>query len=397
MYKQARGMTSGTVGSAAALFNPILSNAHLDMLGGVGEYTLPQRGAGMTLGALVGSRLAGPEHRDVGALAGAGAGYMGAAALDSVVGGTRRRVVEDAIRRSVDNNSIIVGSEDMFMAGLKNYAKHKGGAGSGSPEDVDRILKQLTTPAYTVAGDIPTSGMIVNNYDYMHRLTNNPDKLETLLQKARGAGFSNNVMNKVKDRFNEAAGSYVASPDVARYPVMSHELLERKDLLYNLDPAKADYDGMFKGKALDRYGLAVAMKHNSMEVLGDETNMALRTMTPEEVTFMRGLRDASGEASALSSIKNVDDMYDVTVRNSEMKPWAKTTSTAIERGLESGKLLNSAEQALVDPGTWRAHSGRAGRALRQAEHAIAAPVSKALSEAASSGYGRLSKYLTKFL
>lgn len=389
-------MTAETSG-VADLFHPALSSHALDMLGGVGEYTLPQRSAGMALGALVGNYLGGSDHRDTGTALGAGAGYLGAAGLDKAIGSYRRGIVNDVINNSLANGTITNTTPDDLVDLYSYYGKNRGWLRGPDMETLEKLSKFYSSPGFTFGGNGELSGRVINNYNYMYDFKNNPQKIEDFMSRLKADGVTQKAQNIIRGNINNFLPEYNLHPDKVTYPILSHELLERKDVFHNNNRYPAQFIGEFQGPALDAYGPGVAMNHNSTQVLGDETNTVLRTMNEDEANYLRGLRNASNEGPTLSAIRNTGSVYDVTLKPSEIDPWAKTTSDAIRRGLDTGELLTDAEKAGIDPGLFRRYSGRAGRALRQAENAVVSPIASALDATAGRGYRSLSKYISKFL
>lgn len=395
MRKHAFNIGVSPAGSAASLFNPVLSNKVLDMVGGVGEYTLPQRGGGMALGALVGSYLGGDDNRELGTVLGAGAGYGGAMLADEAVRGGRRQIVQSALDRAISNDTATIanaGETKGLLKALSDVDFIKKLKGNARQDMLDNAIDGLTTEAFATAGG-ENFGQIRYNYDFMHDLHNTPGGVKRYLKELNAAGISREVMQTMREGIENTVGKYKGgpSPDIVRYPFMSHELLERKSQLFNPGSYPGDYVGDFKGQAMDSYGKGITMGHNSMDVLGDEANLALRTMSPEETKVLRDIRRSSGELPALSAIRNNKDMYEVLLRDSEIQPWAKGTSTAIDRGMHSGKLLSAGEQALIDAGRMRNTSGSIGRAIREMEAGVMAPVKSSLGDLAR--HSR--KYLAK--
>ncbi|RLF63216.1 MAG: hypothetical protein DRN33_04510 [Thermoplasmata archaeon] len=384
-------------GAAAKLYNPVLSNKVLDVLGGVGEYTLPQRGAGMTLGALVGGYLGGDDNRELGTVLGGGAGYAGAIGMDNLVRNTRRSIVQNALNKAIDNGTAHITSEAetrQLLAALNDMDFIRKLKGKNRAKELSHLTDSLTSEAFSSAE--PNSiGKITHNYDFMHTLHNTPNGVDTFLASLRKQGVPKDIQDAMRNSLLKSEHLYknMPSPDVARYPIMTHELLERKSQLYGNSGAPGEYIGNFKNQAMDAYGSGIAMGHNSMDVLGDETNLALRTMSPEEVRLLRDMRRSSGELPTLSAVRNTGDMYEVLLRENEMKPWAKGTSEAIERGLGSGKLLSPAEQAMVSASRARNIGGSLGRSLREMESGVLTPVASGLSALAK----KSQKYLAKLL
>ena len=397
MDKHAFNLGTMPSGAAAKLYSPVLSNNALDMLGGVGEYTLPQRGAGMTLGALVGGYLGGDDNRELGTVLGAGAGYAGSMGVDNLVRNTRRSIVQNALNKAIDNGTAHITSEGgttQLLAALNDMDFMKELKGKARASELSHITDSLTSEAFSSA-DPASIGKITHNYDFMHKLHNAPNGVDAFLASLRKQGVPEDVQKAMRDSILSSEHLYknMPSPDIARYPIMSHELLERKSQLYGNSGAPGEYVGSFKNQAMDAYGEGIAMGHNSMDVLGDEANLALRTMSPEEIKLLRDMRRGTGELPTLSAVRNTGDMYEVLLRENEMKPWAKGTSEAIERGLGSGKLLSPAEQAMVSAGRARNVSGSLGRSLREMESGILTPVASGLSALAK----KSQKYLAKLL
>jgi len=307
--------------------------------------------------------------------------------MDQSVRESRRSIVQNALNGALRNGTAHISDEAGVQGALLELSK-----GTLKGKDADTIVNGLVTPAFTTA-EANNSGRIYNNYDYMHKLHNDPGAQQKMLNKLRKAGVSDTWINAMQQGLDNTEGFYKGgpSPEVSRYPIMSHELLERKDMLYNPEQIPGNYKGEFKGQAMDAYGNRIDMGHNSMNVLGDESNLALRTMSPEETKVLRDMRRGSGELPTLSAVRNTKDMYEVLLNEGEISPWAKGTSTAVERGLSSGKLLSEAEQAAINAGSLRNTSGSLGRSLREMESAVATPVMSGLKNIAN----RSKKYLSK--
>ena len=399
MYtKQAYSSGIAPIGAAAKLFNPILDNAKLDMLGGVGEYTLPQRGVGMGLGALIGGYLGGEDHREAGSVLGAGLGYGGAMAADNGVRVTRRMAVEDGLQHGINTGTIITPT----LEDAVNDFKKTVGPFLDAPvekkllnELIDSNAKAMVTPAFTLAGTDAHSGTIWNNYEYMHKLVNSKDGLQQLDSALADKGIPVGVRGTILEEAKAVSHMYAGMPDpsVARFPLLTHELLERKDMFYRDKKVPASIIGDYKGKALDAYGPGIGMNHGSIQVLGDEMNLAQRTMTPDEISFMRNLRNSSGEFPTISTTRNLKDMYTGLIPTDGIDAWAKTTGKAIHRGINTGELLSDAEQAIINSGLAKRLGTRAGAGIRDMEYAGASVISAGLQKL----FDKSKKYLPKLL
>lgn len=375
MYKQAfkafPDSPIAPVGAATRLFSPILSDPGLDMLGGVGKYTLPQRGAGMALGALVGSYLAGPDNREVGATVGSGAGYLGAMGMDSAIRNLRRHEINKAIAHGVNTGTIIEPTVNGLLSSIDTAAttglEGVKDVGEEVADRLDRMLRIYSSPGLSLAQD--GYGTIINNYPMLHKLVNSPEALNKFTKGLADIGVTKNVRKYIIDGLLAQKNFFKknAPPDVARLPILLHELLERKSSLFEKNPALADFDNSFKGIARDIYGEGISMNHNSMQVLGDEMSLASRVLNPKEIEFMKNLRHATGELPTLSALRNVNSMYDLPVGNKNLGEWANAASNAIRRGIESGGLMTQAEGRALLESKINKLLGQSGSALRSME------------------------------
>lgn len=392
---QKEAYAASPIGSAARLFNPILSDVKLDMLGGVGQYTLPQRGAGMALGAVLGSYLSSPENRELGATVGAGTGYVGSMGVDAGIRSLRRNIVNDAIRHGVSRGTINTPSIDDVADVYSHHLKPLlPGKKQQLQEMTDLLLRNMSTPAFT-ASEGAHQGAIQNNYNYMHKLFNSEAGMSSLDEALTERGLPRKVVDNILAGTENFRHYYsgMPSPDVAEYPFLSHELLERKDLFYNKNPIGGRASGEYVGEAFDTYGPGIEMEHNSLHVLGDEANLAQRTYTPEELRLMKALREGTGEDGTISATRRIKDMYSGIIPDESLDSWAKTTDTAIRRGLDTGKLLTEAEQAVIDAGFAKRMGASAGSALRRAEASTMDFIQSGLEKL----FDKSKKYLPKLL
>ena len=392
MYKQAYATSKiAPIGAAAKLFNPILTDSTLDVLGGVGQYTLPQRGAGMALGALAGSYLAGPNHRQSGSTIGAGAGYLGAMGLDNVIKDIRRYEINKAIQHGYDRHTIT----DSTINDLTAYMSSMFKDGKIRPDlksNYSQAIDIFTSPAFTLGSNY--HGAIYNQYPMLYNVANNEKTLDLVNKKLLAAGVPDLYRNKIVDSL--ANSSQLAknnlTPEKTRLPIVLHELLERKSQLFDKKLFPAQFNASFTGKAFDTYGHRIGMGHNSMGVLGDEINLYSRILRPDELNFMDELRRSSGELPTLSTLRNLNNMYDAPISKNLTK-WAPTTSEAIRRGIDTGELLNQAENALVNESNPTRYLGQAGSTLRRIESSAGNAVGDAVGELLN----KAKKYLPKML
>ena len=386
-------------GSAAALSNPILHSTALDRLGGVGEYMLPQRGAGVLLGGLAGGYLGGDDHKESGAAIGSGLGYLGAIGADNTVRQVRRGIVENAIDRGIANNTIIYPTLPEFGNDivktyrhyLHTFPRHEA---AQKVIDNGHIANQLRLGFTSLNDDkgILPRGTIVSGAQVLNDLMSNPNKARELQELFR----ENKIPRKLYDGIIANVGNIkdmLANQDIdlssPKIPVLGHELLERHDMLFGRDVPYADASGQFKGKAFDTYGAGINMNHNSMDVLGNEINMANRIMTPKEIAMMKRLRELSGENSTISAMRNAGSMYEGIIPQQELPKWSDTTLTGINRGLESGELLTDAEKRLLHISKLKKLFANAGDKLRHGESQLGDFLLNAISKS--------KKYLTKAL
>ncbi len=307
------------------LSGPIMSNPALDVVGGVGQYKIPQR----FLGALAGGMFLGDQEQPI-STGGAIGGYALSALLDEAIREARKSKLDRGFDVLKNSGTLIDADENTFIKLLdqvKAEAKNKNLKNILVKDQALDILSKyipgatvpeaLSDMSHNSGREIIQSYYTGNMLDdaAINAVKNKVKKLPAGMPEFPGFDpetFKQNMMNRVS--YMDSLKTDFANLGLTRDSLLStgydksikgHELYE---LLESMDETRLPMSGgEFSRTGKNIAGISgVSANHNSPAVLLGESNLNARILGPEGARLSETVRNNTGERALFNNLMNLD-------------------------------------------------------------------------------------------
>ncbi len=365
--------------------NNVINNRALDVVGGAGQYKLPQR----LIAALAGSYALGDENEPL-SISGAGLGYGAAAGADEAVRMLRDRNLTETIKGMEASKGLINVDEDYILKQLQDIGEDI--KAKNLPGAIDKHLpldfNLSATPGSSYRMHTPSGYGDLRGYysgDLLDEdvLSNLRGKIKTQLRGVKDIpGYSGrehmNRLNSLLDEVNASRKEYSNIGITAQSLresgldklIKAHELAEMSSL-GGLDGARAPMSGGVYNRrgAADIGSLGIIANHASPAVPLRESNLQARVAPMQAQNLNKRFQAILGEDKFFNKILGAD-LGDVILSDKYIAENSDDIANILQKYVSKGSVPEKALLDKVRVNPIISSLGRAGRSVKTFEHGL---------------------------